>query len=210
MMIRCLALSLFFSTTLASAGQVEEAQSAFDEKNFKRAFELISQAATSGNPEAQTKLGFLYMVGAGVDADPSAALKLFSAAALQDYDRAQHALCIVYAQGSGVTIDFAKAILWCEKSASRGNEVARTDLGLFYLRGMGVKKDLSKARDIFLIAAGNGEPRAQRNLAIMFSNGDAGYIDPIASKMWMGLSNTSPSTFCVQIEWCPKKPIVPH
>ena len=51
---------------ISNADQLEDANTAIESKDYKKAFELFQPLAEEGNAEAQTRLGALYVNGQGV------------------------------------------------------------------------------------------------------------------------------------------------
>jgi TPR repeat protein len=68
--IASLTLSLsMFGAGAAKAGQLEDAMSAYQKKDFATAARLLKLVAETGNPTAQNLLGFMYHDGEGVPQD---------------------------------------------------------------------------------------------------------------------------------------------
>ena len=94
-------LSSAFATT-AVAGPVEDANAAYERKDYSAAAPFYRVAAEQGNAKAQFRTGYIALMGAAV-ADEAAALKWFRRSAAQHYAPAQtwlgHALR-VFSQGA--------------------------------------------------------------------------------------------------------------
>ena len=62
-------------------------------------FEEARQQAEAGDAAAQNYVGAAYLAGAGVDPDPTEALRWFTAAAEQGYALAQNDLGMLFGEG---------------------------------------------------------------------------------------------------------------
>jgi hypothetical protein len=73
--------------------------------------------AEQGNPEAQNKLGLMYVNGEGVSRDHAEAIKWFRRAASQEHAGGQFNLGKMYAEGLGVAQSLIRAYMWINLSA---------------------------------------------------------------------------------------------
>ena len=71
------------------ADQLEDANRAIENKDYKKAYELFLPLAEEGNAEAQTRLGALYVNGQGVEQDLDKGLSWIMKAATQGYETAR-------------------------------------------------------------------------------------------------------------------------
>ena len=99
---------------------------------------LIQQANT-GNPQAESKLGFLYYRGVGgLSQNPAKAVFWTQKAAAQGYPPAESNLGASYFKGyGGLPRDPAKVVFWFQKAAAQGYASAEYNLGAFYVKGYG-------------------------------------------------------------------------
>ena len=81
-------LFLFFPLTLY-ADPLEDANEAIKIEDYKKAYKLLLPLADDKNPEAQTRLGALYVNGQGVKEDFNKGLSLIMKAAAQEYKPAR-------------------------------------------------------------------------------------------------------------------------
>lgn len=159
--------------------------SAFNRKDYPRAFSEWIESAKAGDAHAQHGVGMLYELGQGVpDADPKAAADWYRKAAAQSYAPALNNLARLYADGRGVKQDVPKAIELWSTAAAGGNVTARFNLGLQYASGSGVPKDLKKAADYMLLAAESGLPEAQFAVAGFYRDGAGIEKDLEAAQLW--------------------------
>jgi len=103
----------------------ELANKYYNEKDYKKAFELFEKAANQGNYEAQNWLGLMYGTGKGVAQDYKKAVEYYQKSADQNYDWAQNHLANMYYNGIGIKKDHDKAIEWYKRAADQGNTEAQ-------------------------------------------------------------------------------------
>ena len=75
-----------------------------------------------------------------------------------------------------------------EPLAGAGHARARTNLGYLYETGRGVARDERRARDLYLLAAREGEPYAQNNLAVLLASGRGGDVDLVGAYLWFDIA----------------------
>jgi TPR repeat protein len=84
--MRALSITVLFALSLlasggASAASLTAANTAFDQKNYSRAFELYEPPARTGDVSAQSAIGSMYYFGDGVEKNWTRAYMWFSLAA---------------------------------------------------------------------------------------------------------------------------------
>lgn len=99
------------------------------------AVRMWSNAAHSGDPTAQYRLGWAHEYGKGVAADLPRAVALYQQAADGGNSTACLALARLYGKGQGVPRDPAKASTMLRRSAELGHEEALALQGWTYLEG---------------------------------------------------------------------------
>jgi TPR repeat protein len=150
---------MFFRADHAPAACAKD----FTSGDFTSAFNTCGAAAKLNDTYAQTALAELYYKGAGVTQNQKLAKVWFTAAAKQGYARAQSNLGLIFA--SEPVPDYAQAAFWIGKAANQGLAVAQFNLGALYSEGLGVDKDQVKARELFSLAAAQGDKNAVARLA---------------------------------------------
>jgi TPR repeat protein len=181
---------LVFGTAILLASSMAAADyaaglSAFNRKEYARAFSEWVESAKAGDAHAQHGLGMLYELGQGVPyPDAKAAADWYQKAAAQNYAPALNNLARLYADGRGVERDVPKAIELWSKAAEAGNVTAHFNLGLQYASGSGVAKDMKKATEHMLQAAESGLPEAQYALATYYRDGTGVEKDLGAARLW--------------------------
>ncbi len=164
------------------------------EKDEKKGFEHMEQAANAGYLPAMAGLGYLYSAGVGVSKDPEKAKEWFRKAAEQG-----HAIsCLnlgktLVAENRGADLgeggDVAKlneGVSWIRKSADLELNDGRTTYGLILLRGdHGVKADPKAAAGYLIPASDGGDAEAMNALATMYQGGNgAPYDVGAAERLW--------------------------
>ena len=119
--------------------KVEKAFIAYMEKDYKKAYKLLSPLAEQGNDKAQFTLGLMFNDGQGVPQDYEEAIKWFRLAAEQENHKAQLSLGLLYKDGKGVIKDLEEAMKLVTLAADGGIPLAQYYLGL-WLHAKGLEK----------------------------------------------------------------------
>jgi TPR repeat protein len=119
--------------------KVEKAFIAYMEKDYKKAYKLLSPLAEQGNDKAQFTLGLMFNDGQGVPQDYEEAIKWFRLAAEQENHKAQMSLGLLYKDGQGVIKDLEEAMKLVTLAADGGIPLAQYYLGL-WLHAKGLEK----------------------------------------------------------------------
>jgi TPR repeat protein len=200
----------------ASAGPYEDAQQAYDKRDYASALRLYRRLAQRGNPKAQEALGGMYSRGEGVAQDKVEALVWFNMAdaertGLRAYNKgdyptalrifrplakrgqvlAEYVIGLMYANGQGLPQDYHKTMQWHRKAAEQGEAKAQFSVGILYFKGLGTKVDHAEALKWYRRAANQGDPAAQYNLGAMYAKGDVVKRDPVTADMWYTLAATA-------------------
>ncbi len=109
-----------------SAGPVDpqEGHAAFERRDFDTAFQLLQPLAEQGDPDAQFKVGFMYLHGRGVDRDFEEAMRWLGLAADHGHAEAQFNIALSYDVGRGVAKDIILAHMWASMAATQGYRAA--------------------------------------------------------------------------------------
>lgn len=151
-----------------TAGSLAEATAAYQKGDYATALADLRPLAEQGVPEAQHKLGALYVQGNGVRQDYAKAAFWYRKAAVQGFAPAQNSLGLLYKEGKGVPQDYAQAASWFSKAAAQGFAPAQANLGYLYGTGQGVPRDYAKAASLFTEAAAQGNAAAQYRLGLQY------------------------------------------
>jgi len=149
-----------------------QAQIAFENRNFAYSARLLTVLAESGHVQAQYLLATQYDSGLGLRKNELTSFYWYKKAAKAGIDIAQHNLAVAYAQGNGIEADLSKAITWWKRAAKAGNTDSQYNLGIIYAAGRGsIKPDIDEALKWWRMAAINGDAAAQFNLGALYANG---------------------------------------
>lgn len=199
--------TLLLATALAAAvpdslaqAEYADALEAYQAADYGRALQLLEPLAEGGHPRAQLLLGELYQYGTGVQHDSDRALYWYRKAAYQGLSRAQAALALLYEYGTGVAPDPIQALMWYRLATSTEPPgpyrselmAAQTELEQ-RLRPEALDEvtDLVqswhkhvRAFQEMLQEAEQNNAVAQREVAIMYANGQGAPQDPAKAATW--------------------------
>jgi TPR repeat protein len=165
-----------------------QAENLLRDSRFTEAARLFSDAAESGDPEAQFYLGLISERGWGVTKDYQKARILYEKASRNapPNSDAMTGLGRLFESGHGVTQDYETAREWYTKAADLGNADAMTNLGRLHEVGHGVAQDYQKARVLFEKAASATHPSADamNHLGLLYANGDGVARDYQTAHKW--------------------------
>ena len=137
----------------------------------------LRQSAEDGFVNAQTALGWAYLLGVVIERDNNEAGKWIGKAAEQGGTEAQNTIgfiCeLVYNNSRGQNKNAAEeAVMWYRKAAAQGDATGLSNLGMSYLVGLGVEKSIDEALKWWYKAAEQGSSAAQYNLGVAFQRGE--------------------------------------
>jgi len=152
------------------------------ERNVDAAIRQYQCAADHGHALAQCELGLIYSEGKDVIKDMVKARDWFMQAADQGDAKAQWNLALMLISGTvGVKKDLKKAFLLCQKAAVQGFVPAQASLGILYAK----MKKPQKAAEWWQLAAEQGDPEAQCNLALAYTKGQGVAKDVTLAVAWL-------------------------
>src|SRR5262245_2288259 len=118
---------LVIAFALASCGgenarraQFQEGMEAYGQGDFATAMQKWRPLADSGDPAAQTNIGFLHWEGKGVSLNYEEAVRWYKMAAVQGYPDALFNLGVAYTEGKGVPRNPGEARNWYRLAANEG------------------------------------------------------------------------------------------
>ena len=144
---------LLLSPVSAEDGLYERGIELVEQKNYEKALKAFELGAKTGDLNAMTALGIMYITGVGVIQNDTKGFKYVQDAANKSHPKAQYTLGAIYYLGAGVNIDFNKAFSWISLSADKVISDAQHNLAQMYEAGEGVSQDFKKAYEYYLKAA---------------------------------------------------------
>ena len=153
----------------SSIDYVDLANKAYEEKNYKLAFEYFSKAEKITDSYSQGNLGWLYQTGEGGFQNYAKAFEWYMKSAKQGDAFSQNKVGIFYFNGYGVGQSYKNARTWYEKAAKQGNASAQCDLGYLYHYGLGVSQNAKKAYEWYEKSANQGDATAQYNIGVLYN-----------------------------------------
>lgn len=147
----------------------------------------VRAKAETGDAEAETQLGFMYLVGQGVEKDKVESFKWYSKAAQQGYPKALYAVGAAYYNGDGIGIDDEKSYIYFRLASHAGYKQADeavdraehqlnpdilTDAKMILaenaLGGRGMVADPAFGVSVYKELADAGDPKAEVRLAKIY------------------------------------------
>jgi len=170
-------LLCFVFPILSIAGQLEDANTAIRNGDFKKAYELLLPLGEENNAEAQFLLGSMYINGQGVEKDDTQGLSWIMKSARQGYDQAKSSALGIYFE-----------------LANQGDASAMYNLGYMYLHGWGGEQDTDIGIGWLERAAKNGHVHSAKVLSGIYAEGKFGITpDEDKASFWSNLSVESAS-----------------
>ncbi len=166
-------------------------------------FQALREKAESGDPRAQTALGYEYQLGVGPakNRDLVKASYWYRRAAEKGFSKAQNYLGEMYKLGQGVPQDFSKAAFWYRRAANQGHAVAQMSLGILYGKGQGVSKNLVQAYKWIALA----EPNLPEEFFLIAGRGLLTKVKKLMKPAEILLGNRLVEEWEPKAEWEPKK-----
>jgi len=162
---------LLLPPAIAEDGLYERGIELVEQKDYEKALKAFELGAKTGDLNAMTALGIMYITGVGVIQNDIKGFKYVQDAANKSHPKAQYTLGAIYYLGAGVSIDFKKAFSWISLSADQGYEDAQHNLAQMYEAGEGVSQNFEQAYEYYLKAARNDNLDSQIKVAWMYQKG---------------------------------------
>ena len=124
-----------------------------NEKNYQKAFELLSRLEIKNDKEIYRKLGYFYELGLGVPVSTQNAKKYYQKAYELEDVAASYNLALIYYREE----DYASSIPYLSFAVSEHHEGAIKLLSEFYLKGLGVSKNIDIAINLLNILLSGGD-----------------------------------------------------
>lgn len=161
--VMCVAAT--FITFSACGGGIGNAKKAYQNGDYKKAFELLSQSNNLDN-EGKYLLGECYLNGQGTTKDKDKAIHFFTEAADGGYIDAQRKLASYYKDD----YNLKEAFKWNLKLAEQGDTAAQYQVANEYMvgYGSGVERDIKEACKWLEKAANQGHIAAMEALGEIY------------------------------------------
>jgi len=171
-LIFLLTFSLFYNTTVnAEESLYDRGKHLVELKEYEKALKAFELSSKSGNLDAFTALGVMYIGGIGVEQNNTKGYEYIKTAADQSDPKAQYTLGALYYLGAGVTKDLNKAFYWLNLASEQGYLDAKYNLGIMYEFGEGVIQSYDRAYENYIYAARQGNLESQIKVAEMYRDG---------------------------------------
>ena len=171
----CLTITLLLGSVGASwSADWNKGLTAFKSGDYATALREWTPLAEKGNARAQNAMGNIYKHGLGVPKDDNTALKWYRLSAENGEKRGQFSLGLMYASGKGVPLDYKTALKWWTLAAKQGHANALNSL---------------------MVIAEKGLADAQRNLGVLYENGQGVPKDYKTAVKWYRLAAKQGNAF---------------
>jgi TPR repeat protein len=137
----------------------------------KSPFDLLMEAADSGDAVSQAICGYRFYVGDGVPLDFAKAANYFKMSADQGYAAGQYRYGVCLEKGRGVIQNFEQAAEYYRKAADQGNAAGQYNYGLCLANGRGVIQNFEQAAEYYRKAADQGNAAGQYNYGVCLQKG---------------------------------------
>ena len=193
-----IAVSYFAAGYFKMQDYEARAKMAYSAKSYRDALENYQHLADAGNSEAMFRTADMYLSGQGTVKNASRGLKYLRMAADRGSLEAALRLGLLYFAPAGesrtcVEHNYRLAREWLEKAGKQPE--ALLALGTIYQRGLGVPRDELRAQNYFdewartyMIKAEQGDPEAQYQMGLYFTDGIRHAADDERAIHWYELS----------------------
>ncbi len=173
-------LLLVTINSAAMAGPLEDANAAYEKKDFTRAIELFSPLADSGDQVALWRLGYMYVKGEGVVADTKRGFDLIYRASEMNNASALSFIASALSDQSP-----AKAYEFWLRAAEAGDALAQFNVATYLSFSIGgIKRNDAEAFSWYRKSAEQGHADAQYVLAQAYQAGTGTSIDYPEAMRW--------------------------
>jgi len=109
----------------AQAASLRAGLAAYERQDYNAAAAILRPLAISGDPRAQSYVGYMYETGRGFPQNYNVAAYWYFRAANQGESTAQYMLGLLYDKGDGVQQDYIKAHMWLDLAAAHAPPKSR-------------------------------------------------------------------------------------
>lgn len=176
--------ALLLAASLARAGGLSDALTAYDAGDLKAAAKGFAESARRGEALGQFNLAMMNLRKEVPGASDAKAWRLLQQAASQQLALAENALGEMIEQGRRGKPDAKAACAWFERAAEQGNGDGALALATCHYLGRGRAQDMAQAHRWYLEAAKAGDVGAQYLVATMFESGLGVEADDRLARYW--------------------------
>ncbi len=173
------------------ADALSDGQNALMQGDDGGAIRLWTPPATEGDPEAQFRLGLMYLSGRGVAPDQKMAVRWLQMAIEKHHIGASVALARLYMDKAGAFYDPKTALNLLRDVANQGVIEAQRYLGETYRKGGDVGQDFDETRRWYRLAAAQGDIEAQAGLGELYRYGYGVEQSYPHAYMWFSLAGSA-------------------
>jgi len=157
-------------------GKDADGKKCLAKKDHAEAVRLYMPCADAGNAEAQNTIGYMYLMGKGIEKNGDLALKLLKEAAEAGCAQAVHRIAYMYDTGQNfVEQDLDKAVPWYQKAADLGYADSEYALaGILFMRESKYF-NAARASKYLMKAADAGHDEAAHQIGLMYAYGSNGF-----------------------------------
>ena len=119
----------------------------------KTEVELLEEEVRRGNTAAYYNLGYIYLLGQGVNTDPKKAIEYFRKGSTHQDPKCMQGLAMCFKNGDGVEVDASKTVYWLKQGVKLNDAGCQYQLGLCYENGFGVEQSLEEAMTLMNASA---------------------------------------------------------
>lgn len=138
-------LAVLIAALPVASETLKEADSAFEERDYKRAFQLYMPLAEQGDLKAMVQVARMYKTARGVELNMSEAFRWYRSAARKGSMVGAYGQANMLYWGQGVEQDFKAAAYHYHQAAEKGHAEAARVLGTMYYQGQGLDKNMEQA-----------------------------------------------------------------
>lgn len=149
-----------------------EALTAYERKEYKRAFEIWEREAERENDQAMANLGLMYLKGEGIPKDMQQAKAWFEKASVYDNASANYNLGLMYHANIGVEENVNIALDYFRRAAQKEHQGANFRLGLILLKDRTNESTLLEGFNCMMNAAKSGHMMAKTQVGGINANAD--------------------------------------
>ena len=133
-------------------------------KDLRTSIKLLEDAAARGHLPSASLLGFLTIVGPGVELESAKELSRLEMLSARSDAEAQYLVAKIYQLGLQGKIDHSKARKFYELASAQGHSLASEDLAEMYQKGLGGDSDDLKAWSLLSSLVKKNWPEAKSKL----------------------------------------------